>query len=220
MVAELLSRGTDLTVPSADGNNALHFAAINNRKGIIEILLRSGADPSVPNHAGMLPIELTKSKDVKELFLRDRTGIFSPIAIAQTRAMLTEYVKAQTPSSPSAAGLGAALSAESNGSESLDPSGSTKTTISLPVFNMANEFEKEATTAHINNQSPASNSSYLTSSPPAKVRTSSSGGLGAVMPANLAPTSPMSGESDTGAPYDMLSPLNSRSKHPSRLHQE
>ena len=201
----MLSRGTDLSIPSADGNNALHFAALNNRKGIIEILLRSGADPSVPNHAGLLPIELTKARDVKELFLRDRSGIFSPIAIAQTRAMLSEYVKAQTPLSQS----GATEIAPSSAVSSLDTAGSSSSK-SLPVFNMNTEFEKEASQL-----SPASSSSYLTSSPPAKVR-----GSGGGAPAPVAPASPNDSEG-SGAPYDMLSPLNSRSKHPpSRLHQE
>lgn len=46
---ELLSQGADISVTDTmNGNNALHFAALNERKGIIEILLRSGADPSIP----------------------------------------------------------------------------------------------------------------------------------------------------------------------------
>jgi len=46
---ELLSLSADVNIIDAvNGNNALHFAAQNERKGIIEILLRSGADPSIP----------------------------------------------------------------------------------------------------------------------------------------------------------------------------
>lgn len=74
-----------------NGNNALHFAALNERKGIVEILIRSGIDLSVPNDSGLLPIELCKSPDVAELFLRDRSAIFSPIA--QTRALLSDYIE-------------------------------------------------------------------------------------------------------------------------------
>ena len=64
---------------------------MNERKGIIEILLRYGADRSIPNNAGLLPIELAPNKMVKELFLRDRSSIFSPIV--QSRALLTDYIE-------------------------------------------------------------------------------------------------------------------------------
>ena len=69
----------------------MHFAAINDRKGIVEILLRSGADPSIPNSSGTLPVELSKSPAVQELFLRDRSAIFSPIV--QTRMLLSDYIE-------------------------------------------------------------------------------------------------------------------------------
>lgn len=88
---ELLSQGADIALFSADGNNCLHYAAINDRKGIVEILLRSGADPSIPNRAGILPVELAKDRSVRELFLRDRSAIFSPIV--QTRMLLSDYVE-------------------------------------------------------------------------------------------------------------------------------
>ncbi|KAJ1437210.1 hypothetical protein B484DRAFT_315111, partial [Ochromonadaceae sp. CCMP2298] len=58
VVVELLSQGADVAVQATNGNNCLHFAAINDRKGIVEILLRSGADPSIPNGNGLLPVEL------------------------------------------------------------------------------------------------------------------------------------------------------------------
>lgn len=93
---ELLSLGADVAFPSTDGSNALHYAALNERKAIIEVLLRSGADPSVPNNAGVLPIELVKTPEVRELFLRDRSSIFSPIA--QTNNMLSEYMRELTAS--------------------------------------------------------------------------------------------------------------------------
>lgn len=77
----------------------MHYAAINDRKGIVEILLRSGADPSIPNKAGILPVELAKAAFVRELFLRDRSAIFSPIV--QTRMLLTDYIEQMNLGSPS-----------------------------------------------------------------------------------------------------------------------
>ena len=57
---ELLLHGADVSQLSATcGSSPLHFAAANNHYGIVEILLRSGADPSVPNYEGNLPVELT-----------------------------------------------------------------------------------------------------------------------------------------------------------------
>ena len=157
---ELLSQGADLSIPSSDGNNALHFAALNERKGIVEILLRSGADPSVPNHAGLLPIELSKTTEVSELFLRDRSSIFSPIAsVAQSRVNFSEFTKQggeimsgdsqqngyyqvnpfESPTLhiniPSVVATAGSFSP---GSESLQGSSGK-----MPIFNMNSEFENE-----------------------------------------------------------------------------
>jgi hypothetical protein len=46
---------------------------VNNRKGIIEVLLRSGADPSIPNESGLLASELTSKADIRILLSRDPT---------------------------------------------------------------------------------------------------------------------------------------------------
>jgi len=97
-VVELLSQGADVHVKATNGNNSLHYAALNERKGIIEILLRYGADRSIPNNAGLLPIEIAPSKLVKELFLRDRSSIFSPIV--QSRVLLTDYIEQLNNNSP------------------------------------------------------------------------------------------------------------------------
>jgi ankyrin repeat protein len=50
LVAELLAQGADISVLSSDGNSSLHYASLNERKGIIEILLRSGANPNTVVH--------------------------------------------------------------------------------------------------------------------------------------------------------------------------
>lgn len=97
-MVELLSQGADVHVKATNGNNSLHYAALNERKGIIEILLRYGADRSIPNNAGLLPIEIAPSKLVKELFLRDRSSIFSPIV--QSRVLLTDYIEQLNSNSP------------------------------------------------------------------------------------------------------------------------
>lgn len=56
----------------------------------MEILLRSGANMSIPNNDGKLPVELSSHPEVRELFLRDRSGIFSPMV--QAREVIRDYV--------------------------------------------------------------------------------------------------------------------------------
>ena len=80
---ELLSQGADFTALDCHGNSCLHLAALNEQKSVIEVLLRCGADPSLPNNAGTLAIEMARSAVVGELFLRDRNNIFSPIVTAK-----------------------------------------------------------------------------------------------------------------------------------------
>ena len=93
VLVELLSRGADVGILSTyasrdmSGSRALHFAAINDRKYIVEVLLRSGADPSLPNDAGQIPYELATDVHVKKLLLIEKTQILSkmlsPIALAR-----------------------------------------------------------------------------------------------------------------------------------------
>ena len=67
---ELLSQGVDITVSSSVSNNTpLHFACLNNNKAVAEVLLRSGADPSVPNADGLIPAELTTDASIRESLL-------------------------------------------------------------------------------------------------------------------------------------------------------
>eukprot|EP00605_Chrysophyceae_sp_TOSAG23-4_P001274 GSChrysophyteH1.ASY1.ANO1.1385.1 assembled CDS len=91
VVVELLSRGADLDIKSSAeeslGNRALHFAAMNDRKLVVEVLLRSGADPSLPNENGQIPYELADSAEVRQVLLVDKTEIaqkiLSPMALAR-----------------------------------------------------------------------------------------------------------------------------------------
>jgi len=70
LTIELLSQGADVTVCSSTSKNTpLHFASMNNCKAIVEILLRSGADPSVPNADGLIPAELTTQPSIREALM-------------------------------------------------------------------------------------------------------------------------------------------------------
>lgn len=70
---ELLLRGADVESKSSPGGNtALHLAAMNSHYNIIEVLLRSDANPAVPNDEGLIPVELAKEAAVKDVLLRRR----------------------------------------------------------------------------------------------------------------------------------------------------
>lgn len=63
---ELLSLGADVMVPSSVSlNTPLHFASMNNHKAVLEVLLRSGADPSTPNAEGLIAAELSTDVSVQ-----------------------------------------------------------------------------------------------------------------------------------------------------------
>jgi hypothetical protein len=70
---ELLLRGADVAQKSGTcGSTPLHFAATNDHIGIVEILLRSGADPSVPSNSGRIAVELCGADSVKRVLLGRR----------------------------------------------------------------------------------------------------------------------------------------------------
>lgn len=104
LVVELLSQGANVSALDKDQNSSLHLAALNNNKGVVEVLLRSGADPSVPNGNGLLPVELAQNRFVRELFLRDRSNVFSPVV--QARSLFAEYLSQQRPVAPSSSAAG------------------------------------------------------------------------------------------------------------------
>ena len=124
---------------SADGSNCLHYAAINDRKGIVEILLRSGADPSIPNRAGILPVELAKTPAVRELFLRDRSAIFSPIV--QTRMLLTDYIEQLHLGSPTAEAAPAPAAGQNTTDSAVVPVVAHSSSNSA-IFNMSEALEQ------------------------------------------------------------------------------
>ena len=96
---ELISIGAEVSLPASSGNTALHFAAINNRKAVVEVLIRSGADPSTPNSEGVIAGELCTDVEIRALLLRDPSqlptmiGGLSPFAL--TRQHMRALVEAQ-----------------------------------------------------------------------------------------------------------------------------
>lgn len=72
IVVELISQGVSIDLLSQSGRAAIHYAAQNNRKGIVDILMRSGADPSLPDIDGLVAAELTEKSEIKEILLRGR----------------------------------------------------------------------------------------------------------------------------------------------------
>jgi hypothetical protein len=67
LTVELLSQGADVAISSFKSmNTPLHFASLNNHKAIVEVLLRSGADPSTPNAEGLIPAELTTEASIRD----------------------------------------------------------------------------------------------------------------------------------------------------------
>lgn len=72
VLMELIIMGADVNILSACGNRPLHFAAMHNSAAVVEILLRCGADASLPNAQGLLAAELTELASIHHLLLRDR----------------------------------------------------------------------------------------------------------------------------------------------------
>lgn len=127
-MAELLAQGADISLTDRQGNNSLHYASTNDQKAAIEILLRSGADPTVPNESGCLPGELSESPMVKDLFERDPTNIFSPMV--QARALFQDYVATYHDINSSAAAAAAASASASAPSAAF---GGTSGTVIAPA---------------------------------------------------------------------------------------
>jgi N-acyl-D-amino-acid deacylase len=55
-VRSMLANESDWHARDADGNTALHWAALNGNAGLVKELLERGASPSVTNHAGATPL--------------------------------------------------------------------------------------------------------------------------------------------------------------------
>ena len=103
LVLELLTQGAELCSEeyskSIDGNYPIHIATIHGQRLIIEVLIRSGSDPSIPNDDGKIPLELTDSIDIKNLLLKDRnvhksmSSLFSPMGVIRHEMVLLSAEK-------------------------------------------------------------------------------------------------------------------------------
>lgn len=82
LLMELLARDVDINKPTRDGDYSLHIAVVNNKKAVVEILLRSGVDPGIVNKDGKVAAELTTNNEIRQVLHRDRTSrIFSPVGL-------------------------------------------------------------------------------------------------------------------------------------------
>ena len=83
-----------MSLPASSGNTALHFAALNDRKGIVDVLLKSGADPSLPNDQGLIPLELCRTADIRSLLLTDLSHTNQPVRALSQMMMARLNMKA------------------------------------------------------------------------------------------------------------------------------
>lgn len=67
MVETLLQHGAKINTKDFVGNTALHLAAIENRKDVIELLLASGADKAAVNAEGKKAADLSEDPQIKAL---------------------------------------------------------------------------------------------------------------------------------------------------------
>ena len=67
MVTLLVRSGAEINATDDDGNTPLHIS-VSNRDGYeaIEQLLKMGADPTIPNKWGALPIDTARSREDNE----------------------------------------------------------------------------------------------------------------------------------------------------------
>ena len=70
----LLGGGADLNSRTRSGMTALHVAVIENKASAVELLLESGADPSVKDYHGHTPLDYAKPHPDLEKMLKNYLG--------------------------------------------------------------------------------------------------------------------------------------------------
>jgi len=91
IVIELVNtRGAKVNVQSSSGNTPLHYAAVNGHGNLVDVLLRYGADQSLPNHAGEIAADLWTGGKGSAL-LQNRSEVtdrmLSPTALFHKRTL-------------------------------------------------------------------------------------------------------------------------------------
>lgn len=67
LIEALLAAGAKVQTKDFVGNTALHLAALEGRKDVIDLLLANGADKQVQNAEGKKPADLADNPDIKAL---------------------------------------------------------------------------------------------------------------------------------------------------------
>lgn len=67
LVEALLQAGASIHTKDFIGNTALHFAALENRKDVVQLLMAKGAEKDVVNAEGRKPLDLATDPAIVDL---------------------------------------------------------------------------------------------------------------------------------------------------------
>ena len=88
IVVELISLGADVNAVCScstgdkaeiTGSRPLHFASMGGHKHVVEVLMRSGADPSCPNEQGQIAYDVCSVAQIRSILLVDRNEIVKKV---------------------------------------------------------------------------------------------------------------------------------------------
>ncbi|XP_041473819.1 ankyrin repeat domain-containing protein 40-like [Lytechinus variegatus] len=80
-IEECLCQGADINSQNKmNGWTALHWASKRGHPTIVNFLLGRGADPSISNHKGELPVQMTDSEEVKKM-IGNISGIGTSVTV-------------------------------------------------------------------------------------------------------------------------------------------
>ena len=63
----LLRAGSDVNASTEDRTTPLHYAVATNNEALIELMVKSGANPLAADKEGIRPVDLANSKQIKKL---------------------------------------------------------------------------------------------------------------------------------------------------------
>ena len=67
IIRDVLAAGADPNAPQQSGFRPIHEAANSNDQALAELLMTYGADPELPNDAGVTALDLAREKGHSEL---------------------------------------------------------------------------------------------------------------------------------------------------------